>query len=196
MDAVAEEISGAPAAARRADGTSAEAWRAMFARVAAGERAGLEALYHASARRIFGLALWRTGSVEDARDVVQEVFVRVAESRDRLASVTNPVPWLLAMAHHVAVDVARRRARRRAEALEAVPELVAPASDGSAVDAARASRLLAALPAAQRDTIYLRHYEECTFAEIGAITGVPTFTAASRYRLGIARLRRLLEVES
>jgi DNA-directed RNA polymerase specialized sigma24 family protein len=39
----------------------------------------------------------------------------------------------------------------------------------------------------------MRHFEECTFARIGRITGVPTFTAASRYRLGIGRLRRLLE---
>jgi len=191
---VVEEISGAPAERSRAAGESAEAWRAMFGRVAAGEQAGLEALYRAMARRIFGLALWRTGSVEDARDVVQEVFVRVAESRDRLARVTSPLPWLLAMAHHVAVDVARRR-RRPSTPLEAVPHLVAPEREGDPVDAARASRLLAALPAAQRDAIYLRHYEECTFAQIGAITGVPTFTAASRYRLGIARLRRLMEVE-
>jgi RNA polymerase sigma-70 factor (ECF subfamily) len=166
----------------------------MFASIAAGDPAGLEALYRVAARRIFGLAVWRTGSVEDASDVVQEVFVRLAESRDRLAGVADPRAWLLSVAHHVAVDVTRRRARRRSETLEDVPHLVAPEREGSPVDAARASRLLAALPAAQRDAVYLRHYEECTFAAIGTITGVPTFTAASRYRLGIARLRRLLEV--
>ena len=33
----------------------------------------------------------------------------------------------------------------------------------------------------------------CTFAEIGRIVGVPKFTAASRYRNGIAKLRRLME---
>ena len=166
----------------------------MFAQVAAGDPAGLEAIYRVAARRIFGLALWRTGSVEDAADVVQEVFVRLAESRDRLAGVADPHAWLLSVAHHVAVDLTRRRARRRAETLEDMPHLVAPEGEGSPVDAARASRLLATLSAAQRDAIYLRHCEECMFAAIGTITGVPTFTAASRYRLGIARLRRLMEV--
>ena len=38
------------------------------------------------------------------------------------------------------------------------------------------------------------HFAGCTFAEIGRITRVPTFTAASRYRLGIKKLRTLLEV--
>jgi RNA polymerase sigma-70 factor (ECF subfamily) len=167
----------------------------MFAQVAAGDPAGLAALYRVAARRIFGLALWRTGSVEDAGDVVQEVFVRLAEHRDRLGGVAEPRSWLLSMAHHAAVDVVRRRKRRPMASLDEVPHLVAPEAEGSPVDAARASRLLAQLPAAQRDAVYLRHYEECTFAAIGSITGVPTFTAASRYRLGIARLRRLLEVE-
>jgi RNA polymerase sigma-70 factor (ECF subfamily) len=194
MDAVAGEISGTPGAERRLAGASPEAWAGMFAQVAAGDPAGLEALYRVAARRIFGLALWRTGSVEDASDVVQEVFVRLAEHRDRLAGVADPRAWLLSVAHHVAVDVARRRERRASTPLDEVPHLVAPDREGSPVDADRASRLLAGLPAAQRDAIYLRHYEECTFAEIGTITGVPTFTAASRYRLGIARLRRLLEV--
>jgi RNA polymerase sigma-70 factor (ECF subfamily) len=178
----------------RAEAPSPEAWRAMFAQVAAGDAAGLEALYGVAGRRIFGLALWRTGSIEDASDVVQEVFVRLAECRDRLVGVADPRAWLLSMAHHVAVDIARRRKRARSESLNDIPPLVAPESEGSSVDAARASRLLAKLPPAQRDVIYLRHYEDCTFAAIGKITGVPTFTAASRYRLGIARLRRLMEV--
>jgi RNA polymerase sigma-70 factor (ECF subfamily) len=195
MDVVAGEISGTPEAERRPEGPSPEAWRAMFTQVASGDPAGLEALYRVAARRIFGLALWRTGSVEDAADVVQEVFVRLAESRDRLHRVADPRAWLLALAHHVAVDVARRRMRQPSASLDEVPHLVAPGPDGNPVDAARASRLLTQLPAAQRDAVYLRHYEECTFAAIGTITGVPTFTAASRYRLGIARLRRLLEVE-
>jgi hypothetical protein len=33
----------------------------------------------------------------------------------------------------------------------------------------------------------------CTFAEIGEIVGVPKFTAASRYRIGIEKLRKLME---
>jgi len=64
------------------------------------------------------------------------------------------------------------------------------------VDAWRVSRLLAQLPLAQRDAIYLQHFAGCTYAEIGRIVGAPAFTAASRYRAGIRRLRRLLEVPS
>jgi RNA polymerase sigma-70 factor (ECF subfamily) len=176
-------------------GTAArESLARIFVALAAGNPDALEALYEAAAGRIYGLALWRTGSVEDASDVVQDVFLRVVEARDRLGGVEEPLAWLLGLAHHVAVDVARRTKRRATVPLDGVAFLAAAGRDhSSAIDAARVSRLLEQLPAAQRDAIYLRHFEECSFAGIGRITGVPTFTAASRYRLGIGRLRRLLE---
>ena len=165
-----------------------------FSALSAGDPDALEALYDATADRIYGLALWRTGSAEDASDVVQEVFLRVVEGRSRLGSVKEPFPWLLGLAHHVAIDVARRSKRRATVPLDGVGFLAAAECDqASPIDAARVSKLLDRLPAGQRDAIYLRHFEECTFARIGRITGVPTFTAASRYRLGIGRLRRLLE---
>ena len=41
--------------------------------------------------------------------------------------------------------------------------------------------------------VLLREVFGYSFREIGVIAGVPTFTAASRYRLGLARLRLLLE---
>ena len=178
----------------RAEEPSPEGWRGLFTALAAGDRKALESIYRVAARKIFGLALWRTGSVEDAGDVVQEVFLRLAQKHHRLGRVRDPRGWLLGLAHHVAVDVARRRTRRSTEPLDDVPFLKAPEVDGArAIDAERASALLAKLPPAQRDVIYLRHFADCTFALIGDITGVPTFTAASRYRLGIERLRRLME---
>jgi RNA polymerase sigma-70 factor (ECF subfamily) len=188
-----EEI---PRPPRHPDGDEARrrGLKASFEALSAGEPAALDALYAITADRIYSLAIWRTGSTEDASDVVQEVFLRVVEARDRLGSVAEPLPWLLGLAHHVAVDVARRSKRRATVPLDVVPFLVAAErDDASSIDAARVSRLLERLPAAQRDAIYLRHFEECTFARIGRITGVPAFTAASRYRLGIGKLRRLLE---
>ena len=191
----AAALAGPPTPARTADEASRrERLRGLFAAIAAGEPDAVESLYEAVSDRLYGLALWRTGSREDAGDVVQEVFLRVVASRGRLGAVSEPFPWLLGLAHHVAVDVARRTRQRPTVPLEEAPLLVeAEADAGRPVDAARASRLLAHLPAAQRDAVYLRHFADCTFAAIGRITGVPVFTAASRYRLGLGKLRRLME---
>ena len=164
----------------------------MFLDLAGGQTRALEEIYEAAAGPIFGLALWRTGSREDAGDVVQEVFVRLVEQGDRLRRVKNPKAWIFTLAHRVAVDATRRR--RKSEPLESCRFLESTPGDADReLDAGRASSLLAGLPPAQREAVYLRHFADCTFAEIGHVAGVPTFTAASRYRLGISKLRDLME---
>jgi RNA polymerase sigma-70 factor (ECF subfamily) len=173
---------------------TAATWREIFASIARGENEGFDRLYDCAARQLFGLAIWRTGSKEDAADIVQEVFVRVAEQGPRLAKVKHPRAWLMTVAHRLAVDLTRRRKVRDADSIEAHPYLEAAADDPDrVVDAEHASALLALLPEKQREVVFLRHFSDCTFAEIGRIVGVPTFTASSRYRLGVRRLRRLME---
>ena len=167
---------------------------APFAALAGGDASALETIWEVASRRVYGLALWRTGNVEDARDVVQDVFVRLATRREGLAHVRRPLAWLLTMTHRAAVDVTRRRAVRRAEPLERAAFVAAPVTDpGRTAEASRLSPLLARLPDRQREAVLLREVFGYSFREIGVIAGVPTFTAASRYRLGLARLRLLLE---
>jgi len=175
---------------------SPDDWKTLFLRLADGDRDALGELYRIASRRLYGLALWRTGSPSDADEVVQEVFVRLVEKRDQLGRVADPRAWLLSVAHRVAVDLSRKRSRREARPLEECPYLEAATPDPNRrLDAARASRELARLPAKQREIVYLRHFADCTFAEAARIVGVPTFTAASRYRLGVAKLRGLLQGE-
>ena len=175
---------------RKAD----EDWRNLFKHLAAGRLAALDELYDAAASKIYGLALWRTGSEEDAADVVQDVFVRVAEQGVRLAKVRNPRAWIMTVTNRAAIDVIRRRSRRQTEPLDNCAFLIAVDDDDKRIlEATQVSALLVGLPDTQRVVIYLKHFAGCTLAEIGDIVGVPKFTAASRYRNGIQKLRKLLE---
>lgn len=190
MVAMVEEVGGLLAVAESSWGDSL---RAPFAALAAGDRNALETVWFLASRRLYALALWRTGDAEDAADAVQDVFVRLASGRASLRNVESPHLWLLAAAHHAAVDATRRRARRRTEPFADATFLVAQEGDPErAARASELSRAVARLPRAQREAIALRHFGGHSFREIARATGVPTFTAASRCRLGLARLRRLL----
>ena len=158
-----------------------------------GKTSALDGIYDATATELYGLALWRTGSPSDAEDAVQTVFVRLAEARERLSSVREPRSYLLAMVHHAAVN-RRRGSFARTLPLPAEPSLLqcSPSDPGRALDARRASSALLGLPAPQREAIFLHHFSGLTFAAIGRATGVPTFTAASRFRNGIRALRGLM----
>jgi hypothetical protein len=65
-------------------------WKEIFQALARGNTAALEVLYDAVAAKLYGLAMWRTGSAEDAADVVHDVFVRVVDQGPRLAKVRKP----------------------------------------------------------------------------------------------------------
>jgi len=188
-----ERAEGIPPAEAASD--RAERWQALFREIAQGSMRAVEALYDEASADLYGLMVWRTGCEEDAQDALQEVFVKLVEKRESLSRVQDPRGWLFTVAHRAAVDAVRRRKSRRLEPLEEVHCLIPDGQNsGPNPDALRASSLLATLPPAQRAAVYLRHFAGCTFREIGTITGVPTFSAASRYRLGMAKLRILMEV--
>jgi RNA polymerase sigma-70 factor (ECF subfamily) len=157
-----------------------------------GRNEALDLIWDRCARELYGLALWRTACVADAEDAVQEVFLKLARSPKALLAAARPRAYLLTMAHRAAVDQLRRRRERP---LDPNLVLVGPSVDPTrAADAEQASRLVQGLPPRQRTAVFLKLFAELSFAEIGRITGVPTFTASSRYRLAIRRLRRQMGV--
>ena len=143
--------------------------------------------------RIRDIAFAATGSERPGDAELVDVLARAAEGDgEALGAIRHPRRYLLAMAHTGAVD--RQRARRADVRIEDAPFLEAAGVDiGRAIDAKSASRALDEIPGPQRVAIYLHHFRELSFREIARITGVSTFTAASRYRLGIAKLRAMLE---
>ncbi len=170
--------------------------RDVFGRLAAGDSAALEQIYSLLSRELYGLALWRTGNASEAEDAVQDVFVRLANPKLDLRRVRDPRAYLLTMARRAAVD--RLRGRSPGESLEDLTAefLTAPEEDPAlVVDAAAACKWLSRLDEAQREVLFLRQYADLSFRRIGAITGVSTFTAASRHRLAILKLRKWMGVE-
>lgn len=166
---------------------------ALFRQLSEGRTEALDGIWRLCADQLYGLALWRTRSVADAEDAVQEVFVRLARRGAKLARVRDPRPYILRMARNAAADIAGRRRH------EPLADEIAPLVDVDAVesrlDARRASALIDDLPVGQREVIFLREFAGLTFRQIAEVCGIPLFTAASRHRLAIRRLRQLMGVD-
>ena len=163
-----------------------------LAGIARGDKEAMAVLYDEASADLYGYALWKTGNPDDASDVVQELFVRLAQTRASLARVSKPKAYLLGMAHRAAVDLFR--VRRRTEPLEESLFLEGGPGPSERLSAREASLAVAALTPDQREIVYLRHFCDLSFAEMGAALGISLFTAASRYRLVIRRLRKALGV--
>jgi RNA polymerase sigma-70 factor (ECF subfamily) len=49
------------------------------------------------------------------------------------------------------------------------------------------------LPEPYREVITLKTWGDLTFAEVASVLGIPANTAASRYRYGLAEMRKLMK---
>jgi len=135
------------------------------------------------------------GSVLDGEDVVQDALVRALESSVRTGPIDNPEAWLFRIAHNLALDLLRRRARtpdaRDDEAIDLVAD---PVDERARRDTAAASLpAFMHLPPAQRSVVILFDVLEYSAEEIGAILDTTVPAVKSALQRGRARLRALAD---
>jgi len=154
----------------------------------------LEGLYRDHAPALFRFLIRITGNEADTRDILQEIFVRLAQSPRLLDGVAVPRSYLFRLAHRLVIDRHRRDHTRRHYDDCAWQEREAFARpEPSAEDAAWLQKALAssldALPPEQKAVVVLKVWEEMTFADIADVLDISANTAASRYRYALDKLR-------
>jgi RNA polymerase sigma-70 factor (ECF subfamily) len=156
----------------------------------------LAGLYDDHAQSLFTFLLNLTRNEADAKDLLQEGFVKLARQPAVLKGVRDTRAFLLRLTHNLAVDSMRRRARReRNHELLAAESISLFASGGDPDQQAFRVALadaLGVLPPEQRAVIHLKLWEALTFEQIAETLDIPMNTAASRYRYGLDKLRERL----
>ena len=156
----------------------------------------LERLYDTHAQAIFAFVLNVTRRESETRDVLQEVFVKLASRPELLRDVRDERGFLLRLAHNLALDSMRRRGsrERRHEQFAADAETVfEPSLEADEQSFREAlSEALDTLPVEQRAVAHLKLWEGLTFEAIADTLGISPNTAASRYRYAIDKLRERL----
>ena len=143
----------------------------------------LERIYDDHAQALFAFALDLTRSEADTRDLLQEMFRRLAVRPLRDANVRDARAFLLRMAHNLWVDQVRRhstRERVRNTLATAAEPVFAPADDPDSESFRRElDAAFAELPPEQRAVVHLKLWEEMPSSR-SAGRSIPVNTAASR----------------
>jgi RNA polymerase sigma-70 factor, ECF subfamily len=132
-------------------------------------------------------------SEADAQDLVQEAVI---EATQRNGGQTPPLPLVFATIQRRAIDLARREDRRTGREQAALEPLPVSWFDDSVEDREMKQLLQGAmsrLPEMYCDVITLKIWGGLTFAQIGEVLDIPANTAASRYRYGLAELRKRMK---
>jgi len=174
----------------------------LVTRVAAGDRRAFEALYERYAATVFGLALKMLGDREVAEDAVQEIFWRVWRRLGSFDRSRAFAPWLFGIAHNYCIDELRRRKVRPQQVYEDddhpilsdIPDDTDIGETAILTEQRQVVRsALEQLPEEQRQALLLAYFGGLTQQEIAAQLGNPLGTVKTRMRLGLQKLRALLQ---
>ena len=160
----------------------------LLQRCREGDEIAWEQLVRRFQGRVFALVLHYVRSREDARDVAQEVFVRVWRSLPNFESDGSFVPWLLRVSRTTAIDhVRRRQARPPAQDLpaEEVHDLADHGLDPQQQAEQRSEnrllrRALDGIGQLHREILMLRDIQGMALNEVARLLDIPIGTAKSR----------------
>jgi RNA polymerase sigma-70 factor, ECF subfamily len=133
------------------------------------------------------------GSALDGEDIVQEALLRALESGLPDRPIENPEGWLFRIAHNLALDFLRRRARRVDTQSEDDVEMIVHPVDEQARREAAAAALptFMQMPASQRSVVILFDVLEYSAEEVGEILETTVPAVKSILQRGRGRLRAL-----
>jgi RNA polymerase sigma-70 factor (ECF subfamily) len=171
----------------------------VMKRVAAGDQDAFATLYDAVAPRAYGLVRRIVRDPALAEEVTQDALIEVWRTASRFDQKRgSAVGWILAIAHHRAVDRVRAeqaatdRERRTGTASVPFDEVIAEVTARLEQEAVR--RCLRALTAIQREAILLAYYGGLTYRDVAERLGTGLPTVKTRMRDGLIRLRDCLGV--
>ena len=141
---------------------------------------------------VWRLALAQTGSKEDAEDVYQDVFLRLAQSATEFSSQEHLKAWLLRVAVNRCHDVARLRSRRPAVPLDSMPFEPSDAGPLSPDEVRALWEAVGELPESMRVVIHLYYQEGYSGKEIAGLLGLEPSTVRTRLQRARAQLKTSL----
>jgi RNA polymerase sigma-70 factor (ECF subfamily) len=157
----------------------------LVRRARRGDAAAFEAIYHAHARAIHGLALRLTGQPALAEDITQETFLRLLRFLGGFRAGAPLRPWLKRVASNLAIDHLRRDRMVTVD-----PTDQAWSDPGAGPDlGAEAEAALRRLPPVLRTVLWLHQVEGWTHPEIARRFGRTPSWSKSILSRGLAGIQ-------
>ena len=164
-----------------------------------GDRAAFDELVRRTYVDTYTLAFRLTGHEEDARDVVQEAYLRAWKGLKRFRGDAQFSTWMYRITANAAATSLDRRRRHRTVVLDDVPEPADPSREAHPEAMAESDALLRELvdaldqlPPKLRVVVMLKDVYGLSHEEIAEDLGITVTAAKVRLHRGRLKLRELL----
>ena len=142
---------------------------------------------------LYRVAFYILESQPDAQDVVQDLFIKLWNTRDELDKVLNLKAYCTTLIKNMCIDRIRKASKEQSIGIETdIPE--SRTVDGDLIAKDKLDRVMAAierLPKGQRNVVKMYVLEEMSYDEISEITGMSNLTL----RVLLSNARKTLRKE-
>ncbi|MFQ5700686.1 MAG: RNA polymerase sigma factor [Acidobacteriota bacterium] len=179
--------------------------RGILERIRAGDTDAVQDIFEQHRTRIYRVCLLYTENADDAKDVLQETFLRAYKSIGRFRGDSSFPTWLTRIAINICLNL--RRSRRSAERLDADRKDLlehhlppsAPPNPEQALNMRelreRIVSLVRKLPPRERMAFVLKHFEQYKIREISELMKISDGTVKSFLHRAVVTLREGLAEE-
>ena len=163
-----------------------------------GDAGAFEELYRLHAGRLYSLTLRMAGSVQEAEDLLQEVFLQAHRKLGSFRGDSSLGTWLYRLGMNHCLDYVRGRQARMGRATDSLdadsaPEPAAPApAMPPVISRIDLERAIAQLPDGCKAAFLLHDVEGFEHQEVAAILGVSVGTSKSQVHRARMKLRGML----
>ncbi|MGE0758036.1 MAG: RNA polymerase sigma factor [Pirellulaceae bacterium] len=163
-----------------------------------GDGGVLEEAFARYQSELLGTLYYLVGNGDDARDALQEAFLKCWRHRDEVPQVQNLKAWIFRITLNTGRDMRLTAWRRKRQGLPEDNSVLECPHDGPVDVAEQRERLervrtaLRDLRGEEQEVFLLRQNGGMTYEEIAAAVGIPLGTVKTRMRLAITRLRQVL----
>ena len=169
-----------------------------------GDNRAFDLLLSRNQSKVFSYIYFVVHDRNTANDLFQDTFVKIIMKLQEGKYVTEGkfAAWMMRVTHNVIMDWYRSQRQERTVEPTADNDLTKLRSRDMSVDSIESlyvnnqimrdvRNLLEALPATQREVVYMRFYQEMSFKEIAETTNVSINTALGRMRYAVLNMRRM-----
>ena len=158
----------------------------------------LEELFAGHQAELLGTLFCLVGNVEDARDALQETFVKCWRRRQSLHEIDNLRAWVFQVALNTGRDLRKTAWRRRRQPSPEIEPMLISREPGPASHLEQQEQLqmlrqaLGDLRPEEQEVFLLRQNGHLTYEQIAVAIDIPLGTVKTRMRLALSKLRAVL----
>lgn len=167
--------------------------RELIQKCMGGERQAFDTLLGRYEKPVFNAAYRMLNSSDDARDVTQTVFLKVLENLDKYDPQYRLFSWIYRIALNESINYLKQQRRLDSLDVEPTSNTEGPeAQTGSAQVSSEVQAALMTIKTEYRTVIILKHFLDCSYAEISQILEIPEKMVKSRLYSGRQLLKDAL----